>query len=431
MPLYIPEDIIHHILSRVPEVKTLVRLSCVCKLWHQIITSDKVFIKAHLRNQSTRNVLFRHVENKTEERKGYFWTWRCDHNRERFIKVDDETIIASNMGDLTKSTELVGCCDGVFCFARYRDVENDWEVCLWNPALRQYKILPMTVDKVYHPVAIGFGFDVTSNDYKVVKVYSTYKEEEEKEDKKKSMYINVDVYSLNTHCWRTINTRPITIEQPWIPLREKGLIHKGCFYWKSRSSDGCKNIYNEDREVIYLHKVDLSIQENGENNFGTYVLPDCIDSVQFHHLTNFEGYLSICAYANSEFHLWSMMKGTQPNEWKKQLIGKPAGLGQYRFVALNSKMLTYQFSESSEASLVLYDCERKVIDEKLPGGVIHHLSELYDWSYSVADNYVESLVSVIPPRTERHKNHLRTLVFGSLPIVLFLSKHFVSHSLKS
>ncbi|CAI9109433.1 OLC1v1009254C1 [Oldenlandia corymbosa var. corymbosa] len=125
------------------------------------------------------------------------------HNRNRFINVDDETIQVSSTGDLASRADFVDCRDGVFCIdnMRFDAYGIELMVCLWNPVLRQHNILPTTVNRSVLPIAIGFGFDVIGNDYKVLKVYST--------KQGPSLHSNVDVYCVRTHCWKTIGSQPI------------------------------------------------------------------------------------------------------------------------------------------------------------------------------------------------------------------------------
>ncbi|XAR68705.1 hypothetical protein NMG60_11000053 [Bertholletia excelsa] len=65
---------------------------------------------------------------------------------------------------------IVSSCRGLICINLSGD---DTRICLWNPATREFRILPN--DPEAHPVGcfssvcLGFGFDIASGDYKVVK----------------------------------------------------------------------------------------------------------------------------------------------------------------------------------------------------------------------------------------------------------------------
>ncbi|PHT76805.1 hypothetical protein T459_20327 [Capsicum annuum] len=70
---------------------------------------------------------------------------------------------------------IVGSCNGLLCLA------DDHECCrnhiyLWNPSIRKSLKLPIpiytfkTLSTLDHTQ--GFGFDRTTNDYKVVRIYT-------------------------------------------------------------------------------------------------------------------------------------------------------------------------------------------------------------------------------------------------------------------
>ncbi|KAK7850772.1 hypothetical protein CFP56_043631, partial [Quercus suber] len=61
------------------------------------------------------------------------------------------------------STDVLSCCDGLFC------IYNQWgeEIAIWNPLVRKYRKLPSELTK--KPCA--FGYDKHNDDYKVLRVW--------------------------------------------------------------------------------------------------------------------------------------------------------------------------------------------------------------------------------------------------------------------
>lgn len=60
---------------------------------------------------------------------------------------------------------MIGSAHGIVCFRRKK------KLLLWNPAIHQLKEIALPPECFYEPHHIGFGFDLVTNDYKVVVCY--------------------------------------------------------------------------------------------------------------------------------------------------------------------------------------------------------------------------------------------------------------------
>ncbi|GMN53736.1 hypothetical protein TIFTF001_022868 [Ficus carica] len=164
---YLPEDIVKEILLRL-DVKSLRRFECVCKSWKTLIRRPS-FVNNHFKRQPSSVILFH-------------FSPAFDHNLKEF-KFDCEVSCYSDCFDkLIQRREILpseflrleGCDNGVVCFGDFFNHDN---ICLWNPATNEFKTLPPPPPPPCHSehptCLLGFGFDSLTDDYKVVRVFST------------------------------------------------------------------------------------------------------------------------------------------------------------------------------------------------------------------------------------------------------------------
>nr|KAJ0204597.1 hypothetical protein LSAT_V11C500260670 [Lactuca sativa] len=102
---------------------------------------------------------------------------------------------------------IVGSCDGIFCLS-----EHQKGISLWNPLIRSKQSLPDCPRRPRGPlegfgIALGFGFDPISDDYKIVQISYA----------KESSYF----YALKMDTWCAIASPT--------PLISKVLSGKSCF----------------------------------------------------------------------------------------------------------------------------------------------------------------------------------------------------------
>ncbi|XP_043721154.1 F-box protein CPR1-like [Telopea speciosissima] len=170
----LPEDIILVIFSRLP-VKSLLRFRSVCKLWYALIT-DPDFVQMHLSRSLATNT------NLILILKRY----------PKFLYVDlnvckQEAAVELNCPFKSPiGYRILASCHGLLCMFDDDGVVSDfrkeevYDTFLWNPSTRTHKKLPFTlvefpINSYYaHVTAYGFGYDPTTDDYKVIRVLQFY-----------------------------------------------------------------------------------------------------------------------------------------------------------------------------------------------------------------------------------------------------------------
>jgi F-box interacting protein len=179
-------------------VKSLVRFSCVTKSWNSLITSP-AFIHSHL-NRSIPN-------NSNTPPHPIFIVRYCvsnPHNeleREHYkLFHDNEAFEECGKFDLPiksrrlKNFRLIGSENGMMCLV------EDEQFILWNPSIRKVVNLPepcitaKTCGRM--PCNEAFGFDLRTNDYKIVRISFPYS------CNAILMEPLVEVYSVSTGSWR-------------------------------------------------------------------------------------------------------------------------------------------------------------------------------------------------------------------------------------
>ena len=188
----LPEEIVLEILAKLP-VKSLLRFRCVCKRWYSSIANPS-FISTHLSNNHHNQGLVIHLAKNTRiPSSGRLDSQFCTLARDRTF----ETISKFPIPFIFRSWFLVlaGSCNGILCFSDYMTPGCNG-VYLWNPSIRMFKRLPYTCSTQLRKVALGFGYDSQTNDYKVVKFSWTIAEPMPPPE--------VEVYSFSSDSWKRI-----------------------------------------------------------------------------------------------------------------------------------------------------------------------------------------------------------------------------------
>ncbi|KAM7466473.1 hypothetical protein LguiB_014035 [Lonicera macranthoides] len=184
------DDILFTIFLKLP-VKSVVCGRCVCKSWRQSLF-DPHFIKMHV--------------NRTNQDHQSHEKLFLMSSSNSFYSVDLETSNAKAVprNFPSKSTidiEIVGSCNGLLClFVPARKQPSRYEqllkLVLWNPSTGDYKNLPAVDPSVQNSHTVGFGYDVSLDDYKMVRICEI-----------DSKY-RVDMYSLKANSWKIIGNLP-------------------------------------------------------------------------------------------------------------------------------------------------------------------------------------------------------------------------------
>ncbi|GAB2266412.1 hypothetical protein Dimus_001420 [Dionaea muscipula] len=153
----LPKKLLIEILSRIP-VKTLIRFTCVCKSWSDLIKSPDF---------STHQILVSRSN------------LHHDHLLLHHLGLSSFTLVSHS--DLDPATafeckpyqevdykgQIAGPCNGIFC-VKLACTDSYSILILWNPATRERRVLPGGPRILGD---FGIGFDRETGDYKVVHGY--------------------------------------------------------------------------------------------------------------------------------------------------------------------------------------------------------------------------------------------------------------------
>ena len=210
-------------------------------------------------------------------------------------------------------------CDGIICFIAFDNI------LLWNPALRESKILPPPINTYQADLdedsfTAGFGCDPVANDYKIIRIWTHDK---------------VDIYSLNTNTWR--ETKVDLNEGNWVnPGME--LCYEGVCYWFL--SGGDKNMMLS----LDLHAEEFQIVTLPHPKTSVRTLHVWIDSIAYVSICELEGTRSIemwvtknCSGIITDSTNWIKYLSIVPTErihaplrfWKSDELLLEGGDGQF------------------------------------------------------------------------------------------------------
>ncbi|KAF3664066.1 hypothetical protein T459_07968 [Capsicum annuum] len=203
----LPIELITEILLRLP-VKSLLQFRSVSKSWFALISSAE-FVKTHLNISGKKhNVILTGLINAFTSRetqyvlRDYSLSSLC--NDDCVIEAFD---LDYPMSSPQQYVSIVGSVNGLICL-----MINEVDLVLWNPSIRKFKKLPDSrlKDKVTGGnqcdipkgvcVVYGFGYDESSDDYKVVGCI---------EDRINLVpQAEVEIYSLKSDSWRSKDDVP-------------------------------------------------------------------------------------------------------------------------------------------------------------------------------------------------------------------------------
>lgn len=180
----LPEDLLIEIFSRLP-TKSVGRCRCLSRLWRSRLSNSQ-FINLHLNSKPHQESLLLITVDE----------YKCSYgNRYRTFGVDADRFINTVTFPITeepvlkkidvpsKWVELVGSVNGlVLMVDRF-----DQMLLLMNPVTREY--VTISIPNKQECTMYGFGYDSSSNDYKIVMLADG------------TSYCGVSVYSLKTGFW--------------------------------------------------------------------------------------------------------------------------------------------------------------------------------------------------------------------------------------
>ena len=296
-------------------MKPLVRLTCVCKSWNSTIISDPNFARLHFhRSPKTYDnhlILTLQKQFPLAQDKRQIDVVSCTVRS--FIQNPSSTVDARDgrcRYTLKSKYWVLDSCNGLVCLCgNFYDVDDnlaEYWFRVWNPVtrFRSKKSPCLRVDLRVNQLGcakFGFGYDGSSDTYKVVAVLC---------DRNAMEDSRVKVYSLGDSFWRDIQSFPA------FPLTvgNEGKFVNGTLNWlaiRNLSGSYAWNTVTIDKLVI----VSLDL---GTEIYKQFSLPDGIDEVPRVEPTL--GVLRGCMYLfhdsmNTHFVAWQMKEFGVENSW--------------------------------------------------------------------------------------------------------------------
>lgn len=322
------EEMVVQILSRLTP-KSLMRFKCIHKSWHSLINSPQ-FISKHLHfhnnlSSSTSILLKRPVMLRT----GFNEDGEivCSLLNLRNANDDDEDNLHYDIKDLEfppsmglksrgqfieipnecyyNSAYIVGHCDGIFCLTLY----TARDLVLYNPATKEFKLLPESCLYDKHIGAVGFGYDPKSEDYILVSVLN-YGEESYDDERLIIDPLRAEVYTMSTDSWREIKIHNLETETTMFwPTHFQVYLKGNCYalaYEKRKEFITCYDRLEEHyiREAIVCFDTTNQI-------FHNILVPDCLYEFPMNEfgLTVWNDFVALFGFyrgGSQPFEIWVM-----------------------------------------------------------------------------------------------------------------------------
>ncbi|XP_068312571.1 F-box/kelch-repeat protein At3g23880-like [Pyrus communis] len=240
------DDIIVEILSWLPVV-SLLRFRCVCKSWRALITTPQFVAKhrAHT-NDSNKNVLILTkpywpppapppppsvspllIDYQSLKKN----VAACASASSSAIRSNHRDVEAEFPDDTSlNDSSLVGSCNGLICLLLnplleyYKEYYENIRLLLWNPSTRTAHKVPDIDWFCFRPCYYGFGYDSTTQDYKVLLGGKSDKDG------------FAAIFSLKAASWKIV-------VDSLKPAASLGIDGRGCFlngalHWNHRHDNG-------------------------------------------------------------------------------------------------------------------------------------------------------------------------------------------------
>ncbi|CAA0809661.1 Unknown protein [Striga hermonthica] len=206
---YLSNDLlVVEILVRLP-VQSLLRLMAVCKSWKSIITSPE-FCSLHLStNRHPSKILLI-----TRDR-GRFNPHDDMIPKQSYLLLDNDERLPADPSWLapfdfpfecpdTISHHILGSINGLICISLipscfWVGVEANIPIVLWNPTIQRCVCLPEPNFSYTYTSSIEFGYDATTDDYKIVVIRRVGGSTTTTTT---PPALEFHIYSLNSHAWR-------------------------------------------------------------------------------------------------------------------------------------------------------------------------------------------------------------------------------------
>ncbi|XP_047333498.1 F-box protein CPR1-like [Impatiens glandulifera] len=377
MTTFFPDEILENILSRLP-VKCLLRLRFVSKAWFSLISSP-YFVKLHLK---------RSVQNKSNL--SLYITNDRVLSRWNFYSLDDhdhvlrpEEIVRHPLSYRKYTIQNWGSCDGLICLSNTFFFDDF--VCLWNPSTNKSIKLPYTSTTLTRndDRSYGFYYDITNDDYRVVRTTLFVG---------KIFDYEIKVYSLRSNSWHRLEKFH---QGP--NFNSKVAIACGALHW---------TLGEADEEKIWIVAFDLVTEKYRVISQPEYSGPPYLIS-----LYNFEGCLSLsCHYYSNVVavvDVWLLNEYGEKNEYWSKLVSLPlTEPTDLTWECSNFSAKPVAYSKSGKKVLLEIDCKKLVwynLEQKSVEDIM--LQDLEP--YIQIHFYSESLVSLSAEAVTNAKKNSR------------------------
>ncbi|KAI7752864.1 hypothetical protein M8C21_016538 [Ambrosia artemisiifolia] len=219
---YLPDELVFNILSRLPS-ESLLRCRSVCRSWRSLISSNN-FKLAHLKtfNLSNPRNFIRSFDLLSDKE-----VYSVHFNDEALTMVPD-TLVESPFRYCNYCTKnylrVMGCVNGVMCLFHGNCESDEDKIILWNPSIRRHLIITAAMFHLSHVqylcLIYGFGYDKTSDDFKVVRL--AYKCRSAPQ---------VEVHSVKNGISRVVRPHHDMPSYPMFLDSWSQLFFNGCVHW--------------------------------------------------------------------------------------------------------------------------------------------------------------------------------------------------------
>lgn len=277
-----PEVTMVEILSRVPP-KSLMRFKSVRKSWSSLINNPD-FAAKHVsvsrHNKLSTTILFKHFvlpDLNTDKKEMVlslfsFCNDQDDNGDENLDSILEDLHIPRSMGLKSwdrcfpnNRVEVSSHCDGIICLADQGHglIQN---IVLCNPSIKEFKLLPespialSTSCYTSSLMAAGFGCDLKSKMYKVVRISHNTWQSFDDGGPDVAHHLDAEVYSLQTNSWKEIKNDNLIKEDmlvwPTLYASTMGIYCKGVLYWCG---------YEEKKDIKYVYTDDEEDHDGDDN----------------------------------------------------------------------------------------------------------------------------------------------------------------------
>ncbi|KAE8008676.1 hypothetical protein FH972_005168 [Carpinus fangiana] len=370
--LPVPDDLWIEILVSLP-VKSLLRFQCVSKSWKSIISSP-TFISTHTQHSERIHNHAHHLLHYSRYKDGGVM------QRQYLLFHINDSFSDSGFQKLEYPCQIRGGgflnvldCRGLILFAPLVRKNGLESLVLWNPAIRMSMTLTQpykfdTTDREYH--IYGFGFDHTSNDYKVLRMVLIF------ESRTRRFLSHAKLYKLRTGTWETVRV-PEDFQYSIVEHRQA--LVNGASHWVG---------YHKRDMAFYFPELVVLLFHTCDEEFRVMKLPDCLSSLDAYaaKLGVSGGLLSLIEYSfQGGASVWLMKEYGVVKSWTKQFTLKD-GCFRPMFSFWNNEMILELESKNGWTGL-LYDLKthKLIKNERIK-------SDQFNRSIIAKNTFVETLV---------------------------------------